>query len=350
MSRSQEQPPNNSYKIWTSDEIANLSKLKQKSLQWFFDFINIHKNWEYVLLGLQKVEFTFESFHRYVHVLTKRKATKGFDWEPFELNQPWNIHNFTVLTEDGLKLACTYIYSNVHHPQNNQKTIILVHGLNSHRYKALFQGLVFLRKGYNVLVYDQRNHGQSEGIFSSFGWFETKDLELVIAKAQSMFAWTELNFAGWSMGAMVVLEYLKKHYQPSLTKFAILDAVIDRAINIWRVIIEEKMKISWFNNFYLFKQTCITRFHYDPEWINPIDNIDKIKSLPILFIFNSHDAVVKNDFTLAVCNAKARSEEPKLISKLLVFHYGHCAAIYKDFASYNMKIYNFIKNTYDTRK
>jgi pimeloyl-ACP methyl ester carboxylesterase len=67
--------------------------------------------------------------------------------------------------------------------------IIFVHGLNRSRLELLERGADANRRGYGVLLFDLRNHGQSGRAFTTIGVMESRDVcaasEFVKAKAES---------------------------------------------------------------------------------------------------------------------------------------------------------------------
>ena len=331
------------YKIWNSQEITDLPKSGKELIKLFFQTINLHKRFEYTMLGLNNKELSFKHFHYYTNMLVTRRRVKEFEWLPYEREQNWKMKDFQITCLFGTKIRVTYIESLVKN-HNSSKCVIVVHGVNSHRYKGFFYGLTYLRMGYNILVYDARNHGQSEGEFSSHGWYEWQDLAIILKETNAVYNWTEINFFGWSMGAFTVLEYLKNHYNPQLHKFAILEAPVDKLIHVWQLIIADKLHLSWFKYFNLFQQKCRQMYGYDPEWLNPGANLDKIATLPTLIIANENDSVVLSKWTDQVFKNKIFFEGEHHISFYKKYKYNHCQTILKEYDNYNTLISWFSTN------
>ena len=63
-------------------------------------------------------------------------------------------------------------------------------------------------QGYNLLLWDFAGCGKSEGKYISLGWWEAKDLDLVVKDAAARFGFGCLFLWGRSMGAVGVLKFV----------------------------------------------------------------------------------------------------------------------------------------------
>lgn len=121
-------------------------------------------------------------------VSTTTPKDLGFDFE-----------DVSFTTEDGLVLSGWFIPA----PQPDAKTIILLHGYPADKGNILpFFG--FLHDRYNLLLFDFRYHGRSEGAYTTAGALETKDLLAAIDYLQSR-GINEVGVWGFSMGGAVAL-------------------------------------------------------------------------------------------------------------------------------------------------
>lgn len=76
-------------------------------------------------------------------------------------------------TEDGLRIQGWFVPAKA----PTTKAVVLVHGITSNREAYLNSGvLAALQADYNVLAIDQRNHGESEGTVTTYGYHEHKDV------------------------------------------------------------------------------------------------------------------------------------------------------------------------------
>ena len=102
-------------------------------------------------------------------------------------------------TDDGLRLAAWFIPSD----KKNTKTLILLHGYPADKGNIL-PFMTFLQKEYNLLLFDFRYHGQSEGKYSTVGARETKDVLAAIEYLKTR-GINEVGIWGFSMGGAVAL-------------------------------------------------------------------------------------------------------------------------------------------------
>lgn len=88
--------------------------------------------------------------------------------------------------------------------------IILVHGFGEHsgRYAAISDHLV--KHGFNVTSYDQRGHGQSDGLPGHIDRFKhyEDDLDRIVSSVRSRWDARNLFIIGHSLGGLVTLRYL----------------------------------------------------------------------------------------------------------------------------------------------
>lgn len=73
-------------------------------------------------------------------------------------------------------IPADYIYAVESQNSKDYPTIILVHGLGGNRYSNYPLAEFFLKKGYNVITYDQRSSNENTARYTTFGYREKYDL------------------------------------------------------------------------------------------------------------------------------------------------------------------------------
>lgn len=107
--------------------------------------------------------------------------------------------NVSFKTSDGLTLRGWWI------PGGTHKTIVMIHGLSNNREEPLLKAGYLHQAGYNLLVFDLRGHGQSDGSGTTMGYREPEDVRAAVAEARSLDPGPIALF-GYSLGASIAVE------------------------------------------------------------------------------------------------------------------------------------------------
>ncbi len=81
-------------------------------------------------------------------------------------------------------------------------TVIFLHGRNQNRDTGVVVAQRLVPLGYNVLAYDSRGHGESGGRYTTFGYYEKKD----VSRAIDFLGVDRVFLAGISLGAAVAIQ------------------------------------------------------------------------------------------------------------------------------------------------
>ncbi len=147
-----------------------------------------------------------------VMVLIARAAAKKLVHPP-RVREGWNpgdlgleYEDFTVRTTDGLGLKGWFI------PGKRGETVIVLHGYTASKYNTEYIKPVveiLAKHGYNVVVYDHRAHGDSEGDITTLGYKEVDDLSRVIDwLIEEKRISGKIGLIGYSMGGAITLKAL----------------------------------------------------------------------------------------------------------------------------------------------
>ena len=90
-------------------------------------------------------------------------------------------------------------------PGTRHQTIVMVHGWTSSRAEPMSKAGYLLDAGYNVLVFDLRGHGQSDGDYTTLGFAEPDDVAAAVAFARSQDP-GPIALLGYSMGGALAVE------------------------------------------------------------------------------------------------------------------------------------------------
>jgi pimeloyl-ACP methyl ester carboxylesterase len=105
-------------------------------------------------------------------------------------------------TADGLVLRGWYV------PSTTGAAVLLVHGFGGDRSQVLPEARALAARGYGVLLYDLRAHGESDGTLTTWGVTEQRDIEagLAFLLSRPEVVPTRIGALGFSFGAMTLAE------------------------------------------------------------------------------------------------------------------------------------------------
>lgn len=220
--------------------------------------------------------FLFTSFLGYFFSIKPPKYLSGL--VPKGLGLDYEEVSFT--TEDEIELKGWYIP----HESDQAKTIILLHGYPADKGNIL-PYLTFLHDNYNLLLFDFRYHGESEGGHTTIGAEEVKDLSAAINWLKEKGV-NEVGVWGFSMGGAVAL--MSAPEQPAI-KVIVSDSsyaqLSQMAPTLFRIPVL-KYPLSWLT--LLWTKTLLG---VDPRDASPKDSATQI-DIPLLVIHSKNDRVI----------------------------------------------------------
>lgn len=113
------------------------------------------------------------------------------------------FEDVTFASFDGTRLYGWWMAAGADRP-----TVILLHGVKKNRTDVLRAAIALNEAGFNVLVFDGRAHGSSEGRFVTYGFFERRDVDSVVdwLIEHKQIDRQRIGLAGESMGAAIALQ------------------------------------------------------------------------------------------------------------------------------------------------
>ena len=243
------------------------------------------------------------------------------------------IEEVYIKSEDNLKLK-GYL---VEKYKKSNRYIILVHGYtaNHHIHTPFLR--FFLNEGFNVLLVDERAHGDSEGKYPSYGYYEKRDLNRWIEfiynrRNEQLF----LGLHGQSMGGATALMCGAINNK---VDFIIEDCGYSDGK---RVVKYQFTKLYWipFNTVYLLLKLKVKRrVGFKFKDVSPIEDISKLKT-PIMFIHGKADTYVPCSMAVEMY----RKRENKNDRLLLVDGAEHMWSYSKKKKEYESIVHDFIAN------
>ncbi|MFC1919477.1 alpha/beta hydrolase [Chloroflexota bacterium] len=190
---------------------------------------------------------------------------------------------------------------------DSSQIIIMVHGNDQNRADSsikmldIASGLV--ERGYNVLMFDLRGHGESDGDMTSAGYHEKKDLIGAVEYVKSH-GFDSIGVLGFSLGASTAILAAAEDND--------IDAVVaDSCFADLKDMMEpEFSKRTKSPKFFLRPLLFMVKIMYGVDFnaIRPIEYVNEIAPRPILFIHGEKDETVPVEHAYRLYEASQNPE------------------------------------------
>lgn len=240
---------------------------------------------------------------------------------------PWELciphENVSFQTEDGLTLRGWWL------PRDGAKrTIVTLAGYNSAMHHTLGIGSALWRRGANVLLFDSRGRGDSEGSLVSLGHHEKLDALAAVEHATRRNPNLPLGLMGYSMGGAVAIMAAAKDER-------IKAVVADSPFASQRSLLLTHVR----NHVGPFAPAAVSlarRFvHYDIRQVEPIREVEQI-SAACMFIHGELDKVTAPEDSISLYKAAKSPKELWLVEGA-----GHVEAYFQDRQEYSGRVAKF---------
>ncbi len=216
------------------------------------------------------------------------------------------MEDFSVEVPNGYKLKGSVIPADTNAPHG---AVIMVHGRTANRYTMLAHGEIWHRLGFNVIVFDQRAHGESGGVGCTMGYLESQDLIYLADEMRKRFPEiTVWGLGGESMGSATLMMAAEK--LPWLS-FVYEDGGYATLRDEVAPSLYYKAKIPSFPFAPLTIFFFNLRHDFSMDDVRPVDSVRKI-SVPMLFVHGGDDRFVPPSNVYRLYNAKEGPKEIKV--------------------------------------
>jgi fermentation-respiration switch protein FrsA (DUF1100 family) len=221
-------------------------------------------------------------------------------------------------------------------PHQSNRYIIIAHGVTENKVNSIKYMNLFLKRGFNTVIYDHRRHGESGGKTTSYGHYEKYDLKAVVdwlkkEKGLNLL----LGIHGESMGAVTMLLYAGM--LEDAADFYIADCPFSNLMDQLRHQIKKEMKLPPSLVLTIGNLFLKLRDQYSISDVSPISVIDQIQH-PILFIHSKNDDFILPSMTEKLFSLK---QGPKML--FLAENGRHAQSLNENAENYEKAIDEFLK-------
>lgn len=243
-----------------------------------------------------------------------------------------NLEQVYITSNDNLKLHGTLLKN-----ENSKNFVICFHGYTSkglNDYTSLSK--FYYEQGFNVLMVDERAHGDSEGTYIGFGVLDRNDAVKWVEYTIERFGKdTTIFLHGTSMGGATVLMTSGLDLPPNV-KAIISDCAFTSAYDVFSHILKRDYHIPKFPIMNITEYMTKKKAGYGYNDVSTLNEVAKTK-IPILFIHGDKDDFVPvwmSEKNYEVCNS-----EKEL---LLVKNADHAESYYVDTNAYEQALKRYI--------
>ncbi|MET3696209.1 hypothetical protein SAMN05877753_102258 [Bacillus oleivorans] len=262
------------------------------------------KKWKWVSAGAGLISLLASGgiyFSNKIIYIRKKKEEEILERETSEAR--FDLAQFEKLPKEEVQIPSPFGYS-LHallvKPYESNRYMIFSHGVTESKTNMIKYMNLFIKKGFNAVLYDHRRHGKSGGTTTSYGYYERHDLKAVVDWLKRKVG-EELYFGifGESMGGATTLMYAGTVEDEA--NFYVVDCPFSDFTEQLKIRLREDFKLPpillpYTDLFLKF------RAGFSMKDIVPLEAIKNIRK-PILFIHGQEDVYVPASMTKELYDA-----------------------------------------------
>ncbi len=238
----------------------------------------------------------------------------------------------SLKTNDGISLS----YWVIDNPdcKGLNGSVIYLHGITDSKVSGLSYAKELSGFCQRVFLIDMRRHGDSEGDYCTFGFFEKNDVVTLIDKIKRDTPATEITLLGVSMGAAIAIQT------------AAIDKRVTRVIavapfyDLFSIALDHQARKIGIKSKTLLKLVLKRAEHianFKASEVSPASSIQKANA-PILIVHGENDRSVKREYSLQLVKLGKNAR------LLVVPNAGHVDVLEKGGRAYLEQLMGFINN------
>ncbi len=170
-------------------------------------------------------------------------------------------------------------------PADSKNAIVMVHGITADRREGLRWVKALHKAGYNLLLFDLRNHGKSDKAKTGMGYYEKNDVIAAVDFLQSK-GFKNIGVFGVSMGASTAIQAMAKDTR---IKAGVFEAAFANLGDLLAEIAKRDFGLPRFPIINAVMWVYSMRLGADANSINPEEYIGAISPRPVFIIHCDSD-------------------------------------------------------------
>ncbi|MGJ8591376.1 MAG: alpha/beta hydrolase [Aquaticitalea sp.] len=223
--------------------------------------------------------------------------------------QNLNYKKIDVKTFDSINLKGYYVKSL---QDKTLASIILVHGIGGCKENFTNLAIKLAQQGYDIWLFDNRAHGQSGGLYSTYGFYEKRDISEIVSTIKEETPNTKIGIWGNSLGGAISVQALADDKRIDF-------GIIESSFSDLRQIVYDYQKrftyglgLKFASDIALDEAGKIAKFN--PDEIKPIQSATQITQ-PVLIIHGDADLNIDVKYGKALYKAIGSDEKDLLLVK-----------------------------------
>lgn len=230
----------------------------------------------------------------------------------FDLNYIENLPQDTFLIHSNFDYNLHSIL--LFNPQKTNKFLIINHGIGRNKWEMMKFVKPYMQLGFNILLYDLRNHGLSGGKSVTYGYFEHQDLQSVVEYVEKKYNPKILGVHGESLGAATSVMHAKINERYKMVDFYVFDCPYSDIKQLFKYRLKEDYGLPDIG--IVLSANLINKIKngFSFSEINPLKAIQNATT-PALFIHGKNDTFIPCYMSEAMYAQKPGKNELYLVEK-----------------------------------
>lgn len=201
----------------------------------------------------------------------------------------------SITGNDGITLKSKYLEGNDKHLWT-----VIIHGYKSDNVNMMAFGAEYYERGYNVLLPDNRAHGESEGDYIGMGWLDKDDITCWINWIMAKDPQAKVILHGVSMGGATTM-MLSGDNNENVIGY-IEDCGYTSVWDIFASELDKRFSLPTFPVLDISNLVAKAKAGYDFKKASAIEQVKKCQK-PMLFIHGGMDDFVPTDMVYQLYDA-----------------------------------------------